>query len=441
MRAPRAFWGALVCLELAVLLLHRPSFHLPHGEGDEVAFVFLAERLAEHPLRYHVQGALEGAAARRFIDDTWVRMYAAGGDEALREHFARLERAELLWEPLPGPRRYAYDPAIYDRPLFVHPPLYPVALSAFRRGLGAAGGPLLSMLLHAATVWLTAVLGRRWGGPRLGLVAAALVAVDPVSWLCGSRLWIDGMTEAMAAAAVLAAARAVEREGAAPFALAGLVFGLACWTKLTVALVAPAIVTTWLVAARRPPLRRIALWVACAATVVGVWLVVSRTYLGTWIAAPRPTPWILEQNPYVRFVTGRSRHFYVSGLVLVAPVLLWCLPGLVRRRAERWVWVPAVWAVAVLGGMTFVSAAGHGGGYQLRYVAPAMPALALLAAAGVTAAGAWWSVPAVALAALGFDAGSRSAAEDGVADPVPFALADALGRVGLNLSELFPGLW
>src|SRR5262245_47293474 len=75
------FAGLLAGLVMAVVLLHLPSFTLPHVEGDEVVFTFLAERLASDPHAYHVQGSLTGPPARRFIADTWAHLYVPAGDD------------------------------------------------------------------------------------------------------------------------------------------------------------------------------------------------------------------------------------------------------------------------------------------------------------------------------------------------------------------------
>src|SRR5262245_61875937 len=137
------FAWLLSCLVTAVVLLHLPSFRLPHVEGDEVVFTFLAERLATDPLAYHLQGSLAGPPARRFITDTWAHIYDDPRYPQLAEFIAAKEDAAVLVDPF-GSGQYAYDPAVYDRPMFLHPPLYPYALAAFRAVFGSSGGPALS---------------------------------------------------------------------------------------------------------------------------------------------------------------------------------------------------------------------------------------------------------------------------------------------------------
>jgi len=65
--------------------------------------------------------------------------------------------------------------------LDVHPPLYYLLLLGWTRlaGLSEVALRLPSALFGVATVGAVYLLGRRWAGPRVGVVAAALVAVSP----------------------------------------------------------------------------------------------------------------------------------------------------------------------------------------------------------------------------------------------------------------------
>jgi 4-amino-4-deoxy-L-arabinose transferase-like glycosyltransferase len=440
-----AFVGLLAALIVAVVVLHLPSFTAPHVEGDEVVFTFLAERLAVDPRAYHLQGALSGAPARRFIADTWARLYVPPADDPrhaqLAAFFAAKDEAAVLYNPLGEPGQYTYDPAVYDRPMFVHPPLYPYALAAFRAAFGSSGGPALSLLCHVATIVLVALLGRALAGDRVALLAAALVAFDPVSWLCGARLWIDGMGESMAAAAVLAAVWARRRDTVPAFVLAGLVLGLAAWTTLSTLVAAPAVLAAVLASSRPPSVAQLAALGGSAAILVICWLAVTRAGYGAWLPLNQPTPWILQDNAYLRLVVGRPWHFYLSGLLLVAPVQLYAfaaLPGLGRNPAWR---VPAVWAGAGLALLSALAISGLGGVFQLRYLAPVMPGLCLLTAIGILRLDWWWAAPAMLLGAITFTAAFWSAATPALADPAPITLMWYASGLGVGFKSVLPGFW
>jgi len=74
----------------------------------EVVFTFLAERLAADPRAYHLQGALVGAPARRFIADTWARLYVPAPDDPRQAQLAAFlaRRSACIRSPA-GRRRHA----------------------------------------------------------------------------------------------------------------------------------------------------------------------------------------------------------------------------------------------------------------------------------------------------------------------------------------------
>src|SRR5262249_49623038 len=150
-----------------------------------------------------------------------------------------LDRAEALVTPFGAP---AYDPHIYAQPIFLHPPLYPYALALARRLGGTEGAALLSAAMHGATIALVGMLGMTWAGPAVGPRAPLLAAIEPVSWLCGHRLWIDAMLAALVAGSVLAAVRALDAGRSRQFFGAGLLLGFACLAKLVAVLVLPGLV-------------------------------------------------------------------------------------------------------------------------------------------------------------------------------------------------------
>lgn len=420
---------ASVALAVIVVLAHLPFALEPHVEGDEAVLLFLAARLARAPAEYHVRGALDGPAARRFVAETAP---AAAPDRAPAP-FA-LDRVELLRASDGTPR---YDPAIYARPMFFHPPLYPYAL-ALARSIGRAAGPaLLSATMHGATVGLTGILGATLGGSTVGVLAALLVAIDPISWLCGSRAWIDATLAALCTAAVLAAVRAAAIGSTRPAAAAGLVLGAACLAKLTAALALPGIAVVALVTRPRVRARAVAAYTAGVAVCVGPWLALARIVNGEWLPATFPTAWQIEHYPYVAQAVARPTHFYATGLALVAPVLALAPLALLRLRREPWLWVPLTWAAGFGVPLTALGAAGLG--FQLRYLAPAVPALCLLAAAAIAALGRWrWLVlPLAGATALS----GVAASAPGAPEPIPYAIERSLAAAGIDLRATWPRLW
>src|SRR5205814_6900316 len=146
-----------------------------------------------------------------------------GGRRALAAVLA-LAVATRLAVMVPAARRPLEDPDNYlplarslaagrgfvlrGRPTAYRPPFYPLLLAPLVAAAGrAAAGPILGLhlALGVGTVAVTAGAARRWGlSPRRGLLAAAIVACDPVLVVQGRAV----MTETLAAlllAATLAA--------------------------------------------------------------------------------------------------------------------------------------------------------------------------------------------------------------------------------------------
>jgi len=422
-----------------VLVLQLPALRAPHHEGDETVLTFLAERLRAEPLRYSVQGALEGPSARRFLADTWARVYGASSEpereRAVRD-LAHLDRVELTVDPL-RPGRRVFDPAIYDHPVFIHPPAYPLLLTLSRVALGSWGGPLLAIAMHMATVVALALLGRAWFGPRVGLLAGILVAIDPVTWLAGSHVWIDGMLELNTVLAMLALAAALRSGRTGAFAAAGAMLGLATVTKYPAVLVAPAAGVAFLLSERRPSWRHVLAFAAgCAAPIVP-WLLAFRSGYGAWLPVTKPTAWLMETYPYVRMMAARPWHFYVSGSLCVAPVAAFSLAAIPAVRRSPGVWVPLTWAVTTLLAMTALGLAGHG--MQLRYLGSGVPAVCLLAAVGIDRLRSTpWLGAALAAA---FVTLASSLANARMAEPFPSVLVFAARRAGLPIESWLGGMW
>jgi 4-amino-4-deoxy-L-arabinose transferase-like glycosyltransferase len=424
----------LGAIMLGMTLLHLNAQRVNHTEGDEAVFLFLAERLSAHPFQYNVQGELHGEQARRFVRDA-VQPLA---DHPLPE----FESFSLIWgDPdASGERTARFEPAIYDRPLFFHPPLYPYSLMVARWLAGAAGGILLSSLFHAATVLCVALIGRMLANPAVGLMAGALMAVESVSWTCAERLWTDGMLQMTVTIAALAALWATRKGGVWRFIVAGACLGLAGLTKLPAGLLAPAVLAMWFLSDRTPRINEIIGYVLVCSALVFPWMLLSKALYGSYLPSERPTIWMQATSAWVRLVMHRPEWYYVFGLLLVSPIFLYCIGGVSRLRWDDWLWIPVAWAGAFLVALTVIGAQGMG--YQLRYLSPALPAMCLLAAAGAEIVSPRWRWPLVLLAAYTLYVGITTGLQDGIVDPQPDALAHLLKRLfGWDFRQAIPGVW
>src|SRR3954470_7273355 len=129
------------------------------------------------------------------------------------------------------------SPAAFDAghslPSAEKPPLYPLML-ALETKLGGSSfhsHRLLGALLGAATIVLLGLVARRIGGPRLGLIAAALIAFNPVQWRWDTHVLSEPLYAALLALLLLTAYWARERPTPRRAAVLGLVAGLAALTR------------------------------------------------------------------------------------------------------------------------------------------------------------------------------------------------------------------
>lgn len=158
------------------------------------------------------------------------------------------------------------------RPTAEYPPLFP-ALLAIPSALGAESAEAHRVVLAfvgGGTVILLGLLGRRLGGGRVGLVAAALGAAYPMLILPE----VTGMAEALyvplVVVVLLAAQRAIARPSLPAFAALGAAAGAAALTRAEGLFLGAAVALASGVAARGgvAPARRIALVGTAAAVMV-----------------------------------------------------------------------------------------------------------------------------------------------------------------------------
>ena len=83
-----------------------------------------------------------------------------------------------------------------------------------------------------------------------------------------------------------------------------------------------------------------------------------------------------DRNLALELAVHRPWYFYLLTLVVISPVYL--LAGAAGWRRQPRDLAPALWFMSFWIAMTLFGL--QGGGYQTRYLAPAYPALALLAA-------------------------------------------------------------
>ena len=125
---------------------------------------------------------------------------------------------------------------------------------------------LVFVVCGVACVWLTYLLGKRIGGGRLGLIGAAFLAVNSVHIAYSQVIRTDVQASVFMLLCALSTVAIVRQGRLRDYALAGVFVGLGCATKWPAGLIAagPLCVAAWELAQRRPALRGLAIFLACA---------------------------------------------------------------------------------------------------------------------------------------------------------------------------------
>jgi hypothetical protein len=289
--------------------------------------------------------------------------------------------------------------------------LYPLTWELVFAAAMTLGGPVGAKLLHFACLPLLGTvvwLGARRFLPGLSAPAAvALVVTTPTVLWESSTAYVDLALTLHAAAAVYALARFAEERERGWGAMAALQFGLAAATKhlgVILAAIALALYVLWAVRSHRSLRRALG-----HALVIGLTaaLVPSPWYARSWVAsgnpvfpemfdvfgAAPPERWDAAAERSLdgfksRFGMGRSPgdlatlpwDVTVHGAAFkgaLGPIFLILIPGVLCaprfRREVPWLTAGVVAYVAVW--------ASPVSSYQMRFLVPIVPALALLAAA------------------------------------------------------------
>jgi 4-amino-4-deoxy-L-arabinose transferase-like glycosyltransferase len=427
------FFLALAILLVATTVAHFRTLSILHNEPDELVYTFLAIRLAETPSRYDLQGELRGESATTFLEQI------AGPDLDDRAP----KQVGILYYPADrnGERRPRFDPSIYDRPIFHHPPAYPLTVSVMQRLFGTSYGVLASIFFHALAIFFTAMLGRFWMSDRVGLFAGAILAVDGVSWVCAERIWIDSMLQAMVVLSLYAGLVAGRRGTLVPNVIAGLCLAIACLTKLPAILVAPAIFLSW-----RDPLvtlnKRVKItYLLTAALPVVFWQLRSARIDGSLIRLSAPTDWMIQNYPFIARMLDRSPIYYVVALLFASPLLGFALGAMRKQYRESWMIIPVVWFLTFFVVMSILGVTSMG--FQLRYLAPMIPALCILAAVVLVKVRLPRLVLACALGAYSLHVGLIDAIVPGSVGPgLPKTfIRFCQDTCGFELPSWFLGIW
>ena len=168
-----------------------------------------------------------------------------------------------------------------------HPPLWPgvLAVPAFF-GLGSwTAQQFICALFGTAAVAAVGCLGRRVGGDRIGLIAAALAAVSPTLIARDGSLMSESLYGLLIVLALLAAYRVLDRPVSRSAAILGVLLGLAALTRGEALLFVPFLAIPICVRARPKTVSRRRLVVV---TLVSTALTLAPWTIRNWVTFGEP---------------------------------------------------------------------------------------------------------------------------------------------------------
>jgi 4-amino-4-deoxy-L-arabinose transferase-like glycosyltransferase len=282
---------------------------------------------------------------------------------------------------------------VYDHTLFHHPPLFPALLVPFVWMGDKSHAIVVSWLGHMLAVIAVAMVGwhalRRAGSDRLVTspsfwLPVLGVATDPVLQFISRKLWIDSLLAGLVAIslACLFIARGSQRRHLL-LALSGLALGLAGLAKVSALLVLP--IHVGAIFRREATWRgRLQSWLALGLPValfVVPWCLLfyarCGVFLPPWV---RPDPWLISHYAFLQAAVDRPWYYYLLKFPLLVPLVLVCLWQVVRDQrvmADPRIRLAAAWFIIVLAAITLTGIDGYG--FQMRHVAPAAPAVYVIA--------------------------------------------------------------
>jgi 4-amino-4-deoxy-L-arabinose transferase-like glycosyltransferase len=283
------------------------------------------------------------------------------------------------------------SPGMYDRPLFHHPPLYPVLLTPFVALDSPRYAVVVSWLGHVLCILAAAIVVRHAAARSQGrfsplaiLLWLPIVGVgaDPVLTFVARKLWIDGILAGLIA--ISAALLLVADDGRFRRLLllsSGVLLGLAALAKLSALALIP--VYLWAVFLKYGRSRKAweaVLLLSPACLLILPWLIVFYVKCGvilpSWV---KPDAWLIEHNAFVKTLVNRSWYYYFLKTTILLPLLPFCLwqlahePRILKESNAK---ICLAWLAVYLAAMTTMGA--NGLGFQMRHVAGAMTPVYLL---------------------------------------------------------------
>ncbi len=146
------------------------------------------------------------------------------------QHYNANEMGQKLLD-----KNHPVVPAYFFKPIFKHPPLFTMFLaSSFTLfGFNEIAAFYVPALFGLLMIPLIYALGALIYNRTVGLLSAAVLAVDPMSIICAQKVWMESQLAFFTVLCLYLAAKAIKQQRDALFIWSGVASGLSALTKYT----------------------------------------------------------------------------------------------------------------------------------------------------------------------------------------------------------------
>jgi 4-amino-4-deoxy-L-arabinose transferase-like glycosyltransferase len=272
------------------------------------------------------------------------------------------------------------------------------------------------------TILVTFLLASKLYSRKEGLISGVVVSFCPILYFVSGRIWIDALFIFLAVLSFYLLIIAVERNSLLCIAISGLVFGLSLLAKYASLGIFPALI--YYLWAKRTQVKNIILFsllfLAVSSLIILPWLFYYYKVLGngSYVCQFKLNSEIIDMFPFCKTISQRPFYFYFVRIFLVAPVYIFSLGHILMNKKNRGDCALIIWVFSFFVGFTLLGMLKIGG-YVLRYIAPATPALSILAARFITNRKNVALITVIILLVYGLTAGMLSTLNPRIADVFP----------------------
>ncbi|HEX8965588.1 MAG TPA: glycosyltransferase family 39 protein [Patescibacteria group bacterium] len=271
--------------------------------------------------------------------------------------------------------------AIYDTPIFFHPPVFPFILGLLYVVGGAYADFLIPPLIFVfITIFIYKLAFKISQSETTAVKAYVLALFSPMLLLTATKLHLDLLMTLFIVLAFYFEAVSFETQKKKDIIFSGICITLALLTRYTAILAVPFLLF-WAIQ-KRVEVKKIALFFL-PMVVFGLWLLyffAKQGFIG--FTSTAPTAESILHYPFLYLtVKVRKWYFYFTSIFLVNPSLLflfWYAKKSIYKKINFSVILFGAFALTLLVAMTIMGVAGYG--FQMRYIVAVEPFLLIIIA-------------------------------------------------------------